>query len=369
MLCGDIWKNKVLWNLNNLDIFLDITTACNAACPMCIRTGKTGKRESWIPKIEWSIEDFKKAIPPNVCQASTDFQICGSTGDPIINKDIIKMVEHIRNNCNSSIRINTNGSLRDENFWWELGVIGGKKLMVEFAVEGIDQEMHEKYRQKTNLEKILNNMDIISNTKANVETQTIVFKHNQKYLEDIEELCVKHGSVKHRHIYTDRWQIGKDGQGGSSKWDFVNSKGIPDTLEKAETEQKLKTTKHEQKNIKNKTMAVTKIRRNDALIMTNNIKCEWGNINKVAINPDGQVMPCCFIALSMYPGRYPTRKGQAMHREFRDTKLWQKYNNDDHNVFKKNLLDILKDSSWFNNHLPESWNNEPAPICKRFCSA
>ena len=68
------------------------------------------------------------------------------------------MVRYVReNNPDAYIQINTNGSIRDEDWWWDLGVVGGDKLQVWFDVDGIDQEMHSLYRQKTDLEKIKDN--------------------------------------------------------------------------------------------------------------------------------------------------------------------------------------------------------------------
>ena len=353
-----------------LDVFLDITTVCNAGCPMCHRTDRNGLgKVDWLPIIEWSIEDFKKAFPKDVCEVIRFWQLCGTFGDPIANKDIIEIVKYckkfisIRNeklnwdNTERGIHINTNGSLRDEDFWWDLGVAGGKELVVDFAVEGINQEMHEKYRQRTSLKKILKNMETLSHTEALIETQTIVFKHNQDYLEEIEKMCIDYGSIKHKNIYTDRWS-----SKSPNHFEFIDSKGNKNILEKAESKQEL----HSRIREENEGIISESIRRRDDWFekmkywkeKEYDISCEWMNDNRLVINSDGNIIPCCYFALPMTPPR---------HDKFNEIEVIKKYDNEEHNVFKKNLIDILKDSNWFNKHLPNSWEKNPTHVCKRFC--
>ena len=46
------------------NIVLDTTTYCNAKCPQCHRTNPNGlDKQDWLPHIQWSINDFKKAFP------------------------------------------------------------------------------------------------------------------------------------------------------------------------------------------------------------------------------------------------------------------------------------------------------------------
>ena len=54
------------------------------------------------------------------------------------------------------IQMNTNGGMRDTDFWWDLGLLGNKnRMQVIFDIEGINQKMHEHYRRKVNFEKLL----------------------------------------------------------------------------------------------------------------------------------------------------------------------------------------------------------------------
>tara|TARA_R110002167_G_scaffold89876_1_gene242455 strand:- start:1093 stop:1770 length:678 start_codon:yes stop_codon:yes gene_type:complete len=193
-----------------LSVFLDISTYCNAACPQCHRTNPNGlDKADWLPLVQWNIDTFKKAYPLYNSRVRYEaFSFCGTWGDPVMNKDLIDMVEHILKNSNAFVTIDTNGSIRDEEWWWKLGTIGGERLEVTFAVDGIDQKMHAHYRRNTNLSKVLDNMESLSNTMASVKTRTIVFKHNEDYLNDIGNMVKERGATKVFFTPSDRWFSG-----------------------------------------------------------------------------------------------------------------------------------------------------------------
>jgi MoaA/NifB/PqqE/SkfB family radical SAM enzyme len=185
--------------------WLDISTYCNAGCPQCHRTNPKGlDKQNWLPLMQWNIDTFKNAFPDP--DRFKKFDFCGTWGDPVMNKDLMKMIEYIMSNSSTArVGIDTNGSIRDPDWWWKLGIIGGDRLEVTFAVDGHTQEIHEKYRRKTDLAKVLENMESLSYTYARPRAVTIVFKHNQKYISDISKLVYEHGSKVHVWYPTDRF--------------------------------------------------------------------------------------------------------------------------------------------------------------------
>jgi len=216
-----------MWPQKHFEIFADISTYCNAGCPQCDRTNPNGLgKADWLPLINWSLEDFKKAYRPSTLEIIDAIQICGTWGDPVMNKDIFKICEYIMEETEkfshkTHIIINTNGSIRDEKWWWELGLLGGKRLHVVFAVDGKDQEQHQLYRKFTDLNKVLDNMKSFSMTKAKAIGQTIVFKHNQNDIEEIKQLCLNNGAKSHVCILSDR----------TSDFEYINPDGSKFILE------------------------------------------------------------------------------------------------------------------------------------------
>ena len=120
--------------------------------------------------------------------------------------------------------------------------------------------------------------------------------------------------------------------------------------------------------------------------MDMNIKCKWLEEDRqVLINPDGQVVPCCY--LSPY---YPVSLAQIKEKEdwtydelndqlYHKDKIWahvasmyvfQEYQKvaDELNIFSNDLEDILN-HEWFVKILPESWTdeNKVSSPCRRIC--
>lgn len=218
-----------MFNRNGLNVFLDISTYCNAACPQCHRTNPNGlEKADWLPLVQWNLQTFKNAYRLHLKSKTNyaEFGFCGTWGDPVMNKDLLKMVEYIIENSKANIIFDTNGSIRDEDWWWQLGILAGKRLTVFFAVDGINQEMHSLYRRNTNLNKVLNNMKALSNTLAKVKARIIVFKHNESYLNEIKHLAINNGAIEVIATPSDRWPKGP-------VFNFVDENNNDQTLEKS----------------------------------------------------------------------------------------------------------------------------------------
>lgn len=83
------------------------------------------------------------------------------------------------------------------------------------------------------------------------------------------------------------------------------------------------------------------------------IDCIWKNDNKILVNPDGQVWPCCYLANITFEKEVRgVNQDQEVIREYMDNK-------DDFNIFKKSVVDILQ-HEWYQKTLPESWENGKA---------
>ena len=205
---------------------LAITNLCNARCPQCQRTNVNGLGTvDALPSLTWTLEDFKRRFPVRSLNYINQYSFCGTWGDPLMAKDIEGMVKYIIDNSNSSVIITTNGSIRNDEFYWDLGAYCGKRLSMVIDVDGITEEMHQKYRRGTSLKKSLDALQTLSQTKAFPLSQSIIFKHNQDYKDEIEQLASANGSINHSHYNSDRFD--------SDKFWFVNEDNNKEYLEKA----------------------------------------------------------------------------------------------------------------------------------------
>ena len=143
-------------------------------------------------------------------------------------KDIEPIVHYIIDNSKANVMITTNGSIRTDKFYWDLGVYCGRRLSMVIDVDGIDEQMHQKYRRGTSLKKSLEALQSLSQTKAIPLSQSIIFKHNEDYKDQMKELALLHGSHFHQHVYSER-----EGFDDNNKWHFINEKGQKEFLEKS----------------------------------------------------------------------------------------------------------------------------------------
>jgi hypothetical protein len=118
-----------------------------------------------------------------------------------------------------------------------------------------------------------------------------------------------------------------------------------------------------------------------------NIECKWLKIGRIVINPDGQVLPCCFFANSVYVSKafgYPTthtkQKSQTLDQELVNYEAYatkaptvnvlKDYiaNADDLNIFNNPLDEILA-HPWFE-QLYQSWDdsNKVSSVCVKHCT-
>ena len=135
------------------------------------------------------------------------------------------MCEYIIDTSNCRIEITTNGSIRDEDYYWKLGILCGKRLKMYFDIDGINQEMHSHYRRKCNLQKTLDNMKTLSETWSTPMAQTVVFEHNRPHLKEIEQLAKDYGAKYWRHFDSNRFRE-------SDTFNFIDENGKERVLRK-----------------------------------------------------------------------------------------------------------------------------------------
>jgi len=216
------------WRWHNLTFDVELTTHCNLKCPQCSRTDHRNNlnKMEWLPLTSVSLKDFMKWFPPTIIQSIGCIHFSGTYGDPGMCKDLMDIVKYLAIEGTCRISINTNGSMRDEEFWFNLAAWGGSRLQLIFDVDGIDQEMHSFYRRGSDLNKVLDAIEVTSGTDANIKVLTVLFKHNQDYLEDIRNMVNERaqGPIKFDEVEGNNFQLG-------SVYEFLNEDGKTETLE------------------------------------------------------------------------------------------------------------------------------------------
>jgi MoaA/NifB/PqqE/SkfB family radical SAM enzyme len=179
-------------------IHLEITNNCQASCPMCSRNHHGGLENPLIKIQEWTLEDFKHIINQEVLDQIEHLYFCGNFGDPLLNNDLIDMCQYVTDNSSVSIRIHTNGSLRNVDWWKKFGhKLNDIEHDVWFGIDGL-AGVHEIYRQGTSFEKIINNAQSFISSGGYATWQFIPYKHNEHQIKDCLKLSQRLNFKKFR---------------------------------------------------------------------------------------------------------------------------------------------------------------------------
>jgi len=162
-----------------ISIHLEVSNNCQAGCPMCNRNIHGGLDNPLIKIKNWTLDEYKHIMNPEVLNQIKGFYFCGTFGDPLLNNDLIDMCEYTRDvNPDVQLQIHTNGSLRSIDWWKQLASVLPKKHRVVFALDGLS-DTHHLYRIGTNYETIIRNATAFISAGGIAEWAFIQFKHNE----------------------------------------------------------------------------------------------------------------------------------------------------------------------------------------------
>ncbi len=162
---------KVFWSPQN--IILDITNNCNLKCIMC-RPQLLKERS-----ISWSFIDFLVATK-NFSPRSIAI---GGTGEPLLNKNLGDMVEHLKNREIKPI-INTNGTL--------LNTVGDwiqKVNLIKISLDAPNNTTYKTIRGNDEFPNIINNIQkIVKLQKPLIRLEFVVMSTNYREMSEMIKL-------------------------------------------------------------------------------------------------------------------------------------------------------------------------------------
>ena len=184
-------------------IHYEPTSRCNAACPMCARN--TNGEGCVVPLQDLSLELFKTQVSDCIDQLEKVF-FCGAVGDPCADKTLLDKISWIKQQRKDIvIGINTNGSIRNPNWWTQCGeLLDGIYDYVVFSIDGLEDTNHI-YRVGVQFKKIMENAQAYIDTGASAHWDMLVFDHNKHQIEQCKRLADSMGFTWFRSKETDRW--------------------------------------------------------------------------------------------------------------------------------------------------------------------
>lgn len=167
------------------EVHLELTTNCNASCPLCPRNFHGYPYNSGYPETELSLADIKKIFSPAFVHQLYQVKINGNLGDFMLATDALEIVEYFRKHNNSGlIDISTNGSARNLTFWQRLAQSRPK---IRFALDGLE-DTHHLYRQNTQFHRIIQNATSFITAGGHAVWKMVLFDHNSHQVEAAKKL-------------------------------------------------------------------------------------------------------------------------------------------------------------------------------------
>lgn len=293
-------------------LHIELTTKCNARCPMCMRNYRGYDYNSGYPLCELSLQQFQHIVSPTVLAGliapepmQDSFQptfhgtrgvsFNGNLGDFAAAKDAVEIVKYIVEH-GVPVHINTNGSLRTASWWASLALPG---VSIGFALDGL-ADTHSLYRQDTDWHRVIEHARAFIDAGGTAVWRFIPFDHNQHQEQACKDLARSMGFRRFENIY--------DGRDNGPVFDRFGQfshhigKALPDRdppplqhlLQNHITWYDAKTVKHSK----------------DTEHI--HIKCLHKTNRELYIAADGSVYPCCFLgfypATMSHPGNHELRQ-------------------------------------------------------------
>jgi MoaA/NifB/PqqE/SkfB family radical SAM enzyme len=380
---------------NILSLDLEVSSLCNAKCPVCNRRGAGGVKNKLFTETFVSLEDVKNWFPVDLIAKLHNLTMCGNYGDPMTNPELIPILRYIKSiNPGIHFHMNTNASGRDPQFWRDLGEIFKENGWLTFSVDGLE-DTNWIYRRGTNWKKIMSAMTNYLSTGAKSKWEFLVFQHNQHQIEEARQLSKE---LKITHFFSKtamgfvwaddevrvRESINVYGNNGQFEYNIhpptsgkYTNKQVAEYLKQnnfvktneddvyAQFEKSKKSTPVFRNTIEyERTINLTgPLTEHEKRLGECDIDCQALSASRIFISSEGLVFPCCYTGGKYYE---PDNEVSLPLKIFIDS-----YGKENislrHNTLKDIIDGELFTNGWIDTFKDRNIRNKRLRICSEFC--
>lgn len=331
-------------------IHLEISSRCQASCPMCPRNYHGNIPNPNLPLNDWTLDNFKYVFNEETLNQVESIYFCGNFGDPIMNNDLINMCQYIKDNKPTmNVRIHTNGGARNKQWWKDLAIALPQDHVVIFALDGLE-DTHSLYRIGTTYEQVTKNAKSFIDNNGIAEWVYIKFKHNEHQVSIAEErakiLGFKRFTVKNTIRFI-----------GEPKFPVYDKEG--NTLYNLEPPTNSHVT----------LIDVSRINKFKEEYKEITIDCYAKKNKELYIDAQGNMFPCCFLASQPYnyPNKNPMVSDIRLIMDEQYKILVNSLGNTNCFELSKTTLNRLVDGSPFQEVWQKFWGSDKLITCARVC--
>lgn len=168
----------------------EVSSACQASCPVCLRRGIDGRIGSFEQRYT-TLQEFANAI--GHIRGIGSFTFCGNIGDPMANPDMFKIARCAKFTQDyATVRINTNGGIGRAEQYADLGKLG---VIMVFGLDGVGA-VNNLYRAGVDWSAVERNVRAFVENKSpqsQAIVQFLVFDQNIGDIPNLVQWCKDFG--------------------------------------------------------------------------------------------------------------------------------------------------------------------------------
>jgi len=188
-------------------LHLEPTDVCQAACPQCAR--ETDTLFDKKSQHHLSVDQIKDLVSLETVAGLYKMFMCGNYGDPAAGKHTLDIYRWFRSvNHDITLGMNTNGALRNKEWWQELaGILNQSRDYVVFSIDGLADTNHI-YRRGVDWPILMKNAQAFIDAGGSAHWDMLVYRHNQHQVDAAESLARSMGFTWFRAKVSKRAMIG-----------------------------------------------------------------------------------------------------------------------------------------------------------------
>lgn len=317
-----------MYNIEDIRaIHLEVTSKCQASCPMCARNLQGGPLNPFLKLNEVDLGTFVNWFPRDFIRQLDRLYMCGNFGDPIIAKDTLEIFQYLRETNESiSLSMNTNGSARDTQWFKSLAKLN---VRVRFGIDGLE-DTHSKYRIGTDWNKIIDNARAFISAGGYAIWDMLIFSHNAHQVDACKDLA---GTIGFKEFYSKNTSRFRD-----DVLPVLDKTGKQvDTLYPTE-----KSVTHKEK--------IKEVKASEEICT---IKCKVKEERAIYVGANGNILPCCWLDHDYIQPTSTSRIDFLNH--------FGSYPN----LHSTTMQEVF--SSNFFNKIEQGWKTNPLKECKKQC--
>jgi sulfatase maturation enzyme AslB (radical SAM superfamily) len=250
---------------------------------------------SGYPDTELTLAQFQHIVGPVIHQL-THANFNGNLGDFASAQDALEIVEYLVAH-NIIININTNGSLRNNDWWRRLA---HPNVTIGFALDGL-ADTHALYRQDTDWNRIIAHAQAFIIAGGRAKWRFVPFDHNRHQEDQCRQMAKDMGFVEFENIYDGRDSGPVFSRTGEFSHRIGTDSGPADHIPQIKDLVQSHITWFDQRTVQS-----------DKDVADLKLRCQHKIKQEIYLAADGSIYPCCYLgfypATMHHPGNSQTKQ-------------------------------------------------------------